>query len=229
MPAFEGVDPDHSEQRVPIYSCTDCGLGVSRPLICPDQAQLYPEGYYGTEESANLLNKAALSIFCLERRFRSGVVSCGGSILDFGCGDGTFLSSIASGWRKFGFETSAEGRKISSSRGIQLIEFEDASISKFDHSFDRITLWQVLEHISDPGPVVAQPVNSPESSSRHGDQVEPASSDSATSCRLRRMPSVTGLNSGRSGRLRSNQVVNNSVRPGSTSTISAAASEPGSP
>ena len=153
-PLFDGIDPDHPDQTVPICSCSGCGLGVSRPAVFPDQAQLYPEGYYGTAESANLLNRAALSVFCLERRIRSGVFSHGGSILDFGCGDGTFLGSIVPAWKKFGFETSTEGRKISSDRGIQLIEFEESSIARHENSFDRITMWQVLEHIPDPGPVL---------------------------------------------------------------------------
>ncbi len=50
-------------------------------------------------------------------------------------------------------------------------------------------------------------------------QLSPSSDDSATSRRLRRMPSVSGLNGGRSGSLRPDHVVNQQS-PGSASTRS---------
>lgn len=69
-----------------------------------------------------------------------------GKILDVGAGTGDFLlTAKRRGWNVFGQEPNSEARSLSAAKGISLVE-ETSNIP--DHSMDVITLWHVLEHVS---------------------------------------------------------------------------------
>lgn len=69
-----------------------------------------------------------------------------GTLLDFGCGTGDFLVEAKKrGWRTTGFEPSEKASQLASKKGIAMV----SELSELpDHSFDVITLWHVLEHVS---------------------------------------------------------------------------------
>jgi 2-polyprenyl-3-methyl-5-hydroxy-6-metoxy-1,4-benzoquinol methylase len=75
-----------------------------------------------------------------------------GTILDFGCGTGAFLSTCKKNrWNVFGIEPDSDARRIAKetndiSSASSIHEFN----SKFpEERFDAITMWHVLEHIHD--------------------------------------------------------------------------------
>ncbi|MDC7994988.1 class I SAM-dependent methyltransferase [Altibacter sp. HG106] len=69
-----------------------------------------------------------------------------GSLLDVGAGTGDFLQRAkASGWSVSGVEVSSKARIKAAEKNIQLLESLDQVSEK---SFDVITLWHVLEHMS---------------------------------------------------------------------------------
>ncbi len=71
-----------------------------------------------------------------------------GSLLDVGAGTGDFLSTaLKDGWTAFGIEPNISARKKAHNKGIRLEEELDGLSGQ---TFDVITLWHVLEHITRP-------------------------------------------------------------------------------
>ncbi len=80
-----------------------------------------------------------------------------GTVLDIGCSYGLFLSIAKErGWEVNGIEASPDEIRFCKERfGI---EVEPANINKLnlpDHHFDLVTLWDVLEHSTDPSRLLA--------------------------------------------------------------------------
>ncbi|MDR1487974.1 MAG: class I SAM-dependent methyltransferase [Deltaproteobacteria bacterium] len=78
-------------------------------------------------------------------------------VLDIGTGTGAFLkTAVARGWDATGLELNVESVENLLKEGMRIIvkplEISDLS----SHSFDLVTLWEVLEHLADPALVLAQ-------------------------------------------------------------------------
>ena len=74
-----------------------------------------------------------------------------GNLLDYGCGTGTFLKQAnAKGWNSFGTEPDEGARELSNSNK-KLVFVNKQELNVFDPliTFNAITLWHVLEHVSD--------------------------------------------------------------------------------
>jgi len=70
-----------------------------------------------------------------------------GKLLDIGAGTGDFLlTAKKSGWEVFGTEPNLEARELAKQKNI-LLDIETDVYEK--SSFDIITMWHVLEHVSD--------------------------------------------------------------------------------
>lgn len=87
-----------------------------------------------------------LALRWLERRHKIG------HMLDVGCGPGTFLLVARwRGWKVCGVEPTKEAAEIAASFGLDI--FND-TIEKFrtsgPKSFDAVTCFEVLEHVTDP-------------------------------------------------------------------------------
>ena len=72
-----------------------------------------------------------------------------GNLLDIGAGTGDFLAEAQNdGWIISGSEPNEQARVLSNQKSVSL----DAGTSKFEtNHFDVITMWHVLEHVSDLG------------------------------------------------------------------------------
>lgn len=70
-----------------------------------------------------------------------------GDLLDIGAGTGDFLVRAKSnGWKVSGAEPSSKARSLTAKKGLSL----EQDTSQFEtSSFDVITMWHVLEHVSD--------------------------------------------------------------------------------
>ncbi len=78
-----------------------------------------------------------------------------GRVLDVGCGAGGFLTSLPDGFCGVGIETSPIWREISRRNGVEVFgEPIEAPIWAKRGPFSAITLWDVIEHVNDPGAVV---------------------------------------------------------------------------
>lgn len=73
------------------------------------------------------------------------------SILDIGCGNGGFLSSLnPAKFDRYGVEISRPGYELSRKRGLEIYHGDINDVDFEDKKFDVVSMWHVLEHIDDP-------------------------------------------------------------------------------
>ena len=144
------------EFGIDILRCTNC----SHVFSSYSASQNY-DGYFGAErvESENQFwwNEAhglMYEDFC--QRFVAGK---GGKLLDVGCGLGYFVKCVSdfSSWQVFGWEISKQAVDFARTKlGLPNVfcgRVEDSGLAK--KSFDVITLWDVIEHIPNPNPLLS--------------------------------------------------------------------------
>lgn len=73
----------------------------------------------------------------------------GRTILDVGCGDGTFLSTLSNDWSKHGVEPSMSGARLARQRDLDVA---CATLDTTNHSYkvDLVSALDVIEHVVDP-------------------------------------------------------------------------------
>lgn len=72
----------------------------------------------------------------------------GGTVLDVGCGDGVFLSTLSSEWSKHGVEPSASGARLARQRNLA-VDCATLDTAK-TCEFDVVSALDVIEHVVDP-------------------------------------------------------------------------------
>jgi len=132
-----------------VLQCKECSLIFVYPY--PDPGELvehYNHNYYREWISAQERRRLRMWSRRLEKleRFRHK-----GKLLDVGCGDGAFLVlAKKSGWEITGTELSRYAAKYAFDKlGIKVFcgELFDAQYPTY--SFDVVTMWHVLEHVTD--------------------------------------------------------------------------------
>lgn len=134
-----------------LLRCRFCGLGQRHPV--PDEQALiamYRETpaedmAYRFEDNAawSLARKQLL------KRFASTPAPV---ILDVGCHTGAFLAGLPDTWHKHGIESAHEPVRIARDRnGVKVIgERLDSTGPEWARRFDAVTMFDVVEHLSDP-------------------------------------------------------------------------------
>jgi 2-polyprenyl-3-methyl-5-hydroxy-6-metoxy-1,4-benzoquinol methylase len=149
----DGLAEPLFQARRPIYRCR-CGLAFAGRTEGEDLAAAYDEGYFRGGVYADYLGdrepirrNAARVLSRLEREVK------GRRLLDVGCAAGFFLEAARErGWSTFGLELSSFGAQHA--REVLKLDVEQRSILEPPDGlgpFDVITLWDVIEHIDDPG------------------------------------------------------------------------------
>lgn len=144
--------------------CRACGLVYQTPVPCAEEiAAFYPDtGYYaydsqsipapydavrraGQRRSLAALAIARLYLPCIPLRH-------GGAVLDFGCGVGHYLDAMSAwDWTTYGVEINATARAVARSKGHRVVERFDQVIEEYGPGcFDLVTMFQSIEHTSDP-------------------------------------------------------------------------------
>ena len=146
-----------SDENFNIVSCKDCNFKFTNPR--PDNSVLAnyykAESYVShTNSKKGIVNKLyhAVRNYTLKSKIKmvSGFVSRG-TILDYGCGTGMFLSAIKNaGWETYGMEPDNDAIKIASENGNNVFSDKENVVASIgDKKFNAITLWHVLEHVTD--------------------------------------------------------------------------------
>ena len=151
---FTAEDHLQSHENFRIYECHNCHLRFTNPR--PDDDQL--SSYYNSEEYISHTDKGTSvvnRIYKLARQFtlrskRNLIeqVTANRTLLDVGCGTGHFISYCNRfDWNVTGVEPNDLARKEAKEVSNTTIYQQLADINQ--RTFDIISLWHVLEHITD--------------------------------------------------------------------------------
>lgn len=146
-----------SQENFNIVSCKSCGFKFTNPR--PENSVI--GDYYKAEEyvshsntTKGVVNKLYHSVrnYTLKQKLKliSSYVSRG-TMLDYGCGTGMFLNVCKNdGWETYGLEPDDNARKMSIEKGLDVFSNKVKVSDRIaDKKFNAITLWHVLEHVTD--------------------------------------------------------------------------------
>ena len=132
-----------------IVACRGCGIRFRSPR--EDDATILSH-YASVEDTVYLENEPARAVTfgrALDRLERH--VPVRGPLLDVGCYTGVFLDvAAARGWRVTGVEPSRWGARTARGRGHEVCEGTLASAPLPRAHFAVVTMWDALEHYTDP-------------------------------------------------------------------------------
>jgi 2-polyprenyl-3-methyl-5-hydroxy-6-metoxy-1,4-benzoquinol methylase len=155
LPYLKTKDYFLTNESFTISKCGYCGLLFTNPV--PSEKDL--EKYYLSDEylSHSKAKKGAFSkIYNIIRNYSirkkyqliSGFVTKG-SILDIGCGTGETLKYFSdNGWLTKGIEPSDNARTFAVEKLGLSVEEEEYISTINSKSYDVVTMWHVLEHVS---------------------------------------------------------------------------------
>jgi SAM-dependent methyltransferase len=146
--------PVFNEFGIDILRCSDCHHVFSSFAADPH----YDE-YWGDEvaDDNQLYWSKARARMHLDF-FRNFVAGRSGRLLDMGCGLGYFLKAMApyTSWEAHGREISPAAARYAREKlslpGVICGRLEETDLER--NSFDLITMWDVIEHISQPDPLL---------------------------------------------------------------------------
>ncbi|WP_128330203.1 class I SAM-dependent methyltransferase [Apibacter sp. HY039] len=133
--------------------------GVLQTKNIPDNLDKYydSDDYLSHSKKNNLKSKIYQFIQKLNENYKLKIISkykSEGKILDYGCGDGSFLNFIKkNNFRVEGYEPNIKA-KLNAEVKIGKQHIFDNIDSINSNSYDIITLWHVLEHIPNPEEII---------------------------------------------------------------------------
>lgn len=133
-----------------ILKCRNCGIVFSSLLDNPDQVDSgYEQEYfekYDTSFKNNPKIKTNIDTLNMLERLKPSK----GRLLDFGCAEGNFLMlAKRKGWEVCGVDLSKFATEIAKKRGLEVYNKSIQDVKFKNESFDVITLWDTIEHLSD--------------------------------------------------------------------------------
>lgn len=168
-------------QRYDYLQCQSCKVVFQSPMPSHEQiASFYPDDYcvfdeekrtrkisafrkamlkqhrgYDHLETTTLHDKIAR--FWPDRSINTPPYLPGGKMLDVGCGNGRYLSTMRSlGWDVQGVEFSESGVRVCQMENLPVHHGDLKSAQLPDNTFDLITVRHVIEHIPAPNDFVAE-------------------------------------------------------------------------
>ena len=144
-----------SKEDFTIVKCKGCNFHFTNPRPSDKElAKYYISDHYISHNntSKNLFEKTYQLVRKITIRTKYNLVSDffkSGRILDIGCGTGDFLHKCnKKNWNTKGIEPSAVARKQAVENHNLDVE-ESTDLRKLNGEFDIITMWHVLEHVTE--------------------------------------------------------------------------------
>lgn len=157
-PFIKCKDYTVSQETFQIVSCKSCGFKFTNPRPANDKLG----DYYKSEEYISHSNTSKGLISKLYKIVRNYTLkgklnlvakhSSKGNLLDYGCGTGMFLSvAKSSTWNVYGIEPDSGAREFAVKENGLTVYPELGTAHKFweGTQFNCITLWHVLEHVTE--------------------------------------------------------------------------------
>src|ERR1700741_1662688 len=156
-PFFVCKDYTISQENFNIMSCRSCGFKFTNPR--PEDSVI--GNYYKAESYVShsntkkgIINKLYHTVRSYTLKKKVSMINSyvsRGTLLDYGCGTGMFLNACKeNGWEAFGMEPDNDARKIASDLGLAVFtDKERIQTYITNKEFSAITLWHVLEHVTD--------------------------------------------------------------------------------
>lgn len=129
--------------------CSECGCLWANDArqnqdVLSDAYERVIETYFDSEENDPRYVHFYKQLELLAKKHVSGR-----GILDVGCGEGIFLSTISNEWHKQGLEPSASGANLAKERNLDVVRATlDTSPNQYEA--DLISALDVIEHVIDP-------------------------------------------------------------------------------
>jgi 2-polyprenyl-3-methyl-5-hydroxy-6-metoxy-1,4-benzoquinol methylase len=146
-----------------VVRCRGCGLEWQRPFPSAERLhELYAGDYlvrWGARDPASLERVRAIKqASCRQLLAELARLRPGGRLLDLGCAAGFLLEAAeAAGFQGFGLDLNPEAVGIAKRRFGDRVAEGELDASAFPGVvFDAITLIDVLEHVPDPGELLAR-------------------------------------------------------------------------
>jgi SAM-dependent methyltransferase len=147
-----------SQESFNIVSCKACNFKFTNPRPTDSEIGKYykSEDYVShSDTKKGLINRLYHMVRTRTLKQKLGLISSyvsRGTILDYGCGTGMFLKTCAdAGWKSFGFEPDSDARKVAEGKGLTVANSKETLSS---NKYDIISLWHVLEHVTDLDPTL---------------------------------------------------------------------------
>jgi SAM-dependent methyltransferase len=151
-----------SQKEFAIRACSSCGFKFTSPRPNDEDLGDYykAESYVShSDTKKGLVNKLYhwVRTYTLVKKVQLVMRHTGkrGTILDYGCGTGAFIGLCKkNGWTSFGIEPDSTAREISERVNdvTPFTDLESARLGMSGKKVNAITMWHVLEHVSDiPG------------------------------------------------------------------------------
>ena len=145
-----------TQEPFEIMVCEDCGLLYTTPKPSDEKLGDYykSDEYYSHQENKKgFIPRVYETVKSVNLKHKIAIATQGkepGRLLDIGCGVGDFLHfAEQNGWQCTGAEPSEDAASIAKKR-IKAEIMLPKDLEKLpDESFDVITMWHVLEHVSD--------------------------------------------------------------------------------
>ncbi|MEZ4752911.1 MAG: class I SAM-dependent methyltransferase [Bdellovibrionota bacterium] len=162
-----GINTNHSSkifQKGPFhfYQCDECTLVYVNPRLCDEHTEaLYREGRCMYQLKNFYLPTAEYRKENLYKRKLGEIETkkAKGTLLDFGSSTGYFLQTAQEGgWDAYGVELNPVGVAWAREKlGLTNVFNKYLAECGFDQNkFDVITMWDVLEHLTDPYPILLE-------------------------------------------------------------------------